>query len=84
MMEIQIRIHLAVQENYFDSRQQTWKSFLPYYFVMNKFNYQRYGTFYVGTLDNINDIYPGNKELLSRQVVSVQSQDRYPLKTAID
>ena len=84
LMEIQNRIHLSVQENDYDSRKASWKSFLPMYPITNKFNYLRYGAYYNGTLDSIDQLYPGNKELLSKQGLSVQSQDHYPLRTSID
>ena len=54
------------------------------YPVTNKYYYHQYGTYYDGTLDNINQLYPGKKELLSKQELSVQSQDHFPLRTAID
>ena len=83
-MEIQNRIHLSVQENDYDSRKASWNSFLPMYSITNKFHYLRYGAYYNGTLDSIDQLYPGNKELLSKQGLSVQAQDHYPLRTSID
>ena len=76
--------HTAVQENNFELRLEAWERFLPYYFVFNMFNYARYGSFYVETLKNIEKIYPGMKELLKKNGMSVQGQDRYPSRTAID
>ena len=32
----------------------------------------------------MDELYPGNKELLLKHGVSVQGQDRYPLRTSID
>ena len=48
------------------------------------FNYARYGSFYVETLNCINDLYPGMRPLLTKTGLSIQGQDRYPLRTAID
>ena len=84
LMEIQFRAHLAVQENDYVLRHQAWKAYLPHYCSTNKVNYQRYGGFYVATLENIDNLYPGNKELLSRNGFSVQSQNKYLLRTAVD
>ena len=84
LMEIQFRAHLAVQENDYVLRHQAWKAYLPYYCSTNKVNYQRYGGFYVATLENIDNLYPGNKELLSRNGFSVQFQNKYLLRTAVD
>ena len=33
---------------------------------------------------NIDRLFPGNKEILKRFGISVQGQDKYPLRTAID
>ena len=68
----------------FDYRHAAWKSFLLMYPAINKTWYHRYGTNYAGILDNIDQLYPGLKQLLNKQGVSIQSQDRYPLRTAID
>ena len=54
------------------------------YPAINKTWYHRYGTYYAGIRDNIDQLYPGLKQLLNKQGVSIQSQDRYPLRTAID
>ena len=57
---------------------------MPFYFALNKTNYSRYGSHYVNLLENIEQIYPGLKELLRYKGLSVQAQDRYKLRTAID
>ena len=51
---------------------------------MNKYYYHQYGSYYAGTLDNIEEFYPDNKKLQSKEGLSIQSQDRYPLRTAVD
>ena len=84
LIECQRRAHLAVQENDFNSRYAAWKQFLPMYFALNKPNYARYASYYVGVLENIDVLYPGLKELLDNNGFSVQAQERYPLRTAID
>ena len=47
-------------------------------------NYARYGSYYVGVLENIEEMYPGAKQLLTENGFSVQAQDRYLLRTAVD
>ena len=54
------------------------------YFALNKPNYAGYASYYVGVLENIEALYPGLKELLDNNRLSVQTQERYPLRTAID
>lgn len=84
LMSIQQAAHLAVQENDFEVRHSAWKQFLPLYFALNKTNYARYASYYVGVLENIDLLYPDAKQLLSDNGFSVQAQDRYLLRTAVD
>ena len=79
-----LQAHLAVQENDFEGRAFAWKKILPMYFALNKTNYARYGSYYVGVLENIEEMYPGAKQLLTKNGFSVQAQDRYLLRTAVD
>ena len=62
----------------------TWQTFIPMYFAMNKVNYARYGCYYIHTLVNMEHIYPGLRELLRKNGMSVQAQDHYPHRTSID
>ena len=55
--------------------------FLPYYFSFSMQNYATYVSFYVELLSCIDELHPG---LRTEFLVGVQSQDRYPHKTAID
>ena len=84
MMRMQHVIHTAEQENNFDARPAAWDYFIPLYFAFNKTNYARYGSFYVETLKSIEEKYPGLKEMLKKAGLSVQGQDKYPLRIAID
>ena len=77
-------IHTAVQENDFDARLAAWNYFIPLYFAFNKPKYARCGSFYVETLKSIEEKYPGLKEMLKKAGLSVQGQDKYPLRIAID
>ena len=47
-------------------------------------NYARYASYYVQVLKCIDKTHPGLKDLLASSGLSVQSQNRYPLRTAID
>ena len=57
---------------------------LSFYFVFNKTNYARYGSYYLETLKTIENSYPGMKEFMKRTGSSVHGQDEYPLRTSID
>ena len=55
-------IQTAVQENDFDARLAAWDYFMPLYFVFNKTNYARYGSFCVEILKSIEEKYPRNEK----------------------
>ena len=57
---------------------------LSMYFAFNKTNHTRYGTWYVQTMKEIDDRYPGLKPLLQSNGLSVQAQTAYPIQTSID
>jgi len=84
LMFNQHAIHTAVQENHFENRLHSWNFMLSYFFPTNKTNYSRYGAYYVFSLYNIENVYPGNKDLLKGSGLSIQSQTRYDLRTPID
>lgn len=84
IMRIQHQIHLAVQTNDFGMRLDAWERMLPFYFTFDKTNYARYGTWYVETLKNLEIRYPGLKQLLQSEGLSVQAQSSYSLRTSID
>ena len=62
----------------------SWETFLPYYFALNLFNYARYGNYYLEIIKNMENNYPGLRNVLGNVGLYVQAQDRYPIKTAID
>ena len=72
MMEQQHCLHAGIRENSFETRMNAWEYFLPFYFVMNKLNYARYGSYYLYEMKN--------KEV----PVSMQGQNRYNIRTPID
>ena len=84
LIQHQLLTQYAVQENNYNARLYCWKCFRKFYFALNRRNYARYKLFYVGLLQNIENIYPGLKTLLETKGLSVQAQNRYPLRTAID
>ena len=83
-MRMQHVIHTAVQENNFEARLYAWEYFIPFYFVFNKTNYARYGSYYLETLKTIENRYPGMKVMMKHVGYFVQGQDKYPLRTSID
>ena len=48
------------------------------------YNCTRYGTYYTRVLKNIEERYSGNKYILPVSGISVQAQQRYPTRIAID
>ena len=84
IIEVLHMIHNAVQINDLDLRMIAWKKMLPFFFAMNKTNYSRYDSYYLRMLESIELQYPGCKELLLSAGLSVQTQDHYPNRTAID
>ena len=84
IMEVIQLVHTAVQEGNFDLRIEGWKRMMPYFFSLNKTNYSRYGSYYIGKLRALESTDPGSLELIRENGISVQAQDRYPLRTAID
>ena len=84
IMRNQHLIHTAIQSNNFSMRLSGLKNMLPYMFVLNRQNYARYGSLYVNTLENLDITHPGCRELIQFKGLSVQGQDRYPGRVAID
>ena len=50
---------------------------IPFFFVLNKINYARYGSFYTESMGNIEKFYPNLKPLLETKVLLVQRQEHY-------
>ena len=74
--------HYSVQTNNYNLRLEGLKNVLPFCFALN--NYARYGSIYINSLQKLDDTHPGCKELLKEKGLSVQGQDRYPLRVPID
>ena len=79
MMEQQHHLHVGIQENSFEARMNAWEYFLPFYFVMNKLNYARYGSYDLHHMKNKEVIHPRLKV-----PVSVQEQNWYIIRTPTD
>ena len=79
---VQVMAHSAVQENNLNMLISACNKFTPVYFVFNKINYVRYGSYYVFTL--IHREAPGLRNLLDAFGISVQPQESFPLRTAVD
>ena len=84
LMQTQHFIHLAVQDNYFEMRLCCWKFYLPLYFALQKTNNARYGSHYVKVMENVEKMYPGLKDLHEQHGMSVQAQETFPVRIAID
>ena len=77
-------LHSAIQTNDFSLRLCGLKGMMPFTFALDKQNYARYGSYYVHSLENLDITHPGCRELLEDKGISVQAQERYPCRTAID
>ena len=64
LMQHQFLARSAVQENNFEARLFCSEYFLKFYFVLNKTNYARYGSYYLAVLQNMDGLYPGLKPYL--------------------
>ena len=84
LMEAQVMAHNGAQENNIDMMMKAYQTFRPMYFAFNKVDYARSGSYYTYILVNIEQFYPGLNELISKEGLSVQGQEKYPLRTAID
>ena len=84
LMRTQNWAHLAVHDNNLDLRYYCYKFFLPLYFALHKTNYARYASYDVKMLENMEVLYPGLKDLLSEKGMSVQAQERFPLRVPVD
>lgn len=84
LMKVQHIIHTAVQENDYELRLYAWQYFIPYYFAFDKQNYARYGSYYLESMLQIEENYPGLKDLLKNNGLSVLAQENHNVRTAID
>ena len=76
IMANQHLLHTAVQEDDFFLRLHGLKYLLPFCFALNKQNYARYGSFYVHSLENLDNTHPGCRELIHGKGLSVHSSTR--------
>ena len=53
-------------------------------FSLNKQNYSRYRSCYANTIENLDDTHPGCRELIQDKGLSVQGQEKYLCRTAVD
>ena len=83
MMKMQHQAHTAMQENNYDPLLHALQQFLLLYFNFNMQSYARYGVYYADMLSQVNTLYPGLKDTLSSNDLSIEAQDRYPLRTAV-
>ena len=77
-------LHRAVQGNNFFLRLFGWKQLVLLAFALNKTNYARYGSYHINSLENMDSAHPGCSEIIAVKGLSVQGQDEYPCRTAVD
>ena len=83
-MEAQVMAHNRVQENSNDMIVKAWQTFLSMFFAFNEVNYARYDSYYTYILVNMEQFYPGLKEMISKEDILIQRQEKYALQTKID
>ena len=83
-MEAQVMAHNRVQENSNDMMVKAWQTFLSMFFAFNEVNYARYESYYTYILVNKEQFYPGLKEMISKEDILIQGQEKYALRTEID
>ena len=83
-MEAQVMAHNRVQENSNDMIVKAWQTFLSMFFAFNEVNYARYDSYYTYILVNMEQFYPGLKEMISKEDILIQRQEKYALQTRID
>ena len=76
--------HNRIQENSNDMMVKAWQTFLSMFFAFSEVNYARYDSYYTYILVNMEQFYPGLKEMISKEDILVQRQEKYALQTKID
>lgn len=76
--------HNRVQENSNDMIVKAWQTFLSMFFAFNEVNYARYDSYYTYILVNMEQFYPGLKEMISKEDILIQRQEKYALQTRND
>ena len=57
---------------------------ISFFFVLNKINYARYGSFYTESMGNIEKLYPNLNPLFETKGLSLKRQDHYAVRTSIE
>ena len=83
-MRLQHQAPAAIQTDDFKMRLVAPERVLLYYFIFNKMNYARYGSYYVQVLKQIENKYTGLMELLLPCGLSVPAQETYSVLYVID
>lgn len=83
-MKAQVMVHNGVQENSNDMMVKAWQTFLSMFFAFNEVNYARYDSYYTYILVNMEQFYPDLKEMISKEDILIQGQEKYALRTEID
>ena len=83
-MKAQVMVHNGVQENSNDMMVKAWQTFLSIFFAFNEVNYARYDSYYTYILVNMEQFYPDLKEMISKEDILIQGQEKYALRTEID
>ena len=83
-MEAQVMAHNRIKENSNDMMVKAWQTFLSMFFAFSEVNYARYDSYYTYILVNMEQFYPGLKEMISKEDILIQRQEKYALQTEID
>ena len=63
----------------FGLRLCAWEYLILFYFIFNKIDYAWCRRYYLKTIKNYNQRYPGLKEMLKDTGIYLQGQDLYPM-----
>ena len=83
LITLKKRRRTSVQENDYQLRLDPLFFYSTVLFI-NMYSDAHYGAYYAKILKYIEELYSGNKKILSVSVLSTQGQERYPTRTAID
>ena len=72
LVERQQKLHYGINVNDFELRLLMWRQSLPLCFSTNRIHYSRYGTYYVNSLEHLEDTHPGAKVEMESAGLSVR------------
>ena len=75
LVDILQKLHFAIQSNDFDEKLICWRMMLPTFFFFDRTHYSRYGSYYVKSMERLEETHPGAKDELMKIGISVRRND---------